>query len=181
MAEKGVGVCWRKSGVVVCVLRGIPHGSLECLDKECRFLLIVISGVTAFEQRNEEKQFVYRWDCGQIWTGVFRVQLTGWCHREEGGKRCQQNWQITVKVLGCGARGTIKRIMVPLPAIGNLKSYLKSGFRNLACCGYNVEVEPGEYLDILSILKPWAIVFTVITQTLSTKKDNAECTSHCIW
>lgn len=27
---------------------------LECLDKECRFLLIVISGSTASEQGNEE-------------------------------------------------------------------------------------------------------------------------------
>lgn len=69
---------------------------------------------------------------------------------------------------------------MPLPAIGNLKSYLKSDFTNLACCGYSAEVEPGEYLEILSILKPWAIVFTVITQTLSTKKDDVECTSHCI-
>lgn len=46
------------------MLGGIPHRSLECLDKECRFLLIVISGTTAFEQRNVEKQFVYRRDCG---------------------------------------------------------------------------------------------------------------------
>ena len=30
------------------------HWILECSDKECRFLLIVISGSTASEQGNEE-------------------------------------------------------------------------------------------------------------------------------
>lgn len=54
MAEKGV--CCRKSGVV-CVLGGIPHWILECLDKECGFLLIVISRAAAFEQRSEERHF----------------------------------------------------------------------------------------------------------------------------
>ena len=47
----------QKSGVVVYVLGGIPHWILECLDKECRFLLIVISRAAAFEQRNEERHF----------------------------------------------------------------------------------------------------------------------------
>lgn len=61
MAEKGV--CWRKSGVVGCVWEGIPHWILEWMDKECRFLLIVISRAAAFEQRNAERHFLARWDC----------------------------------------------------------------------------------------------------------------------
>lgn len=58
-AEKGV--CLRKKSGVVYVCWE-EHSSkarwiLECLDKECRFQLIVISRATAFEQRNEERQF----------------------------------------------------------------------------------------------------------------------------
>lgn len=60
MAEKGV--CLRKkSGVVVCVCWEECYSKarwiLECLDKECRFHLIVISRATALEHRNEERQF----------------------------------------------------------------------------------------------------------------------------
>lgn len=72
----GGGVGLRKrSGVVVSVCweehYSKAHWILECLGNECRFQLIVISRVTAFEQRNEERQFGDRLDrFGQEFLGT---------------------------------------------------------------------------------------------------------------
>lgn len=38
--ERHGGVLEKVWSGAVCVLGGIPHRSFECLDKECRFLLI---------------------------------------------------------------------------------------------------------------------------------------------